>query len=43
MGFLHASDWQLGMTRHLLSQEAQVRFTQDRTDAVRAIGCLAKE
>lgn len=33
--FLHTGDWQLGMTRHYLPEEAQARFTQDRFDAVR--------
>lgn len=41
--FLHTSDWQLGMTRHFLSEEAQARFTQDRIDAIRRIGELAHE
>lgn len=40
--FLHTSDWQLGMTRHYLSGEAQARFTADRIDAVRRIGALAR-
>ncbi len=40
--FLHTSDWQLGMTRHFLSEEAQARFTQDRIDAIRRIGELAR-
>lgn len=39
--FLHSSDWQLGMTRHFLSPEAQARFTQDRIDAIRRIGEIA--
>ena len=25
--FVHTGDWQLGMTRHFLSDEAQARFT----------------
>ncbi len=41
--FIHTSDWQLGMTRHFLSEEAQARFTQARFDAIRAIGRLAAE
>lgn len=41
--FLHTSDWQLGMTRHFLLEEAQARFTQDRIDAIRKIGELAEE
>ena len=41
--FIHTSDWQLGMTRHFLSEEAQARFTQARFDAIRAIGRIAVE
>jgi DNA repair exonuclease SbcCD nuclease subunit len=39
--FLHTGDWQLGMTRRFLSDEAQARFSAARLDAVRAIGALA--
>jgi DNA repair exonuclease SbcCD nuclease subunit len=39
--FLHSADWQLGMTRHFLDEDAQARFTQARIDAVRALGALA--
>lgn len=41
--FLHTSDWQLGMTRHFLSEEAQARYTQARFDAIRTMGRIAKE
>ncbi|MDE0677117.1 MAG: DNA repair exonuclease [Acidimicrobiales bacterium] len=41
MKFIHTADWQLGMTRHFLSGEAQARFSQARLDAVRSIGQLA--
>ena len=41
--FLHTSDWQLGMTRHFLSDEAAARFSQDRIDAIKQLGELAKE
>jgi DNA repair exonuclease SbcCD nuclease subunit len=41
--FIHTSDWQLGMTRHFLSEEAQARFSQARIDAVAAIGRIARE
>lgn len=41
--FIHTSDWQLGMTRYFLSEEAQARFTQARFDAIRTIGRLAVE
>jgi DNA repair exonuclease SbcCD nuclease subunit len=40
--FLHTSDWQLGMTRHFLSEGAQERYTQARFDAIRTMGCIAK-
>lgn len=41
--FLHTGDWQLGMTRHFLDDEAQARFTAARLDAVRKIGQIAAE
>lgn len=41
--FIHTADWQLGMTRHFLSPEAQARFTQARIDAIRTIGMVARE
>ncbi len=41
--FVHTADWQLGMTRHFLSAEAQARFDGARLDVVRAIGALAVE
>jgi hypothetical protein len=31
--FLHTSDWQLGMTRHFLSEGAQEKYSQARFDA----------
>jgi DNA repair exonuclease SbcCD nuclease subunit len=39
--FVHTSDWQLGMTRYLLSEGAQERFNQARFDAIRSIGRIA--
>lgn len=44
--FLHTSDWQLGMTRWFLEtadEDAQVRFAQDRIDAITCIGDIARE
>jgi DNA repair exonuclease SbcCD nuclease subunit len=41
--FLHTGDWQLGMTRSFLSEEAQARYTQARFDAIRTMGRIAKE
>ncbi|MBW3560912.1 MAG: DNA repair exonuclease [Actinobacteria bacterium] len=40
MRFVHTADWQLGMTRHFLSEEAQARFDAARIDAIAAIGEL---
>lgn len=39
--FLHTADWQLGMTRHFLSADAQHTYDQAREDAVVEIGRLA--
>jgi DNA repair exonuclease SbcCD nuclease subunit len=41
--FLHTSDWQLGMRRHFLDEEALPRFMQARLDAIGALGRLAHE
>ncbi|MEJ2531754.1 MAG: metallophosphoesterase [Halioglobus sp.] len=41
--FLHTSDWQLGMTRAFLSDEAAPRFGQARIDAIKRLGDLAAE
>ncbi len=41
--FLHTADWQLGMTRHFLTSDAQALFDAARVDAVRRIGALAVE
>jgi DNA repair exonuclease SbcCD nuclease subunit len=41
--FVHTADWQLGMTRHFLSDEAQARFTAARIQAIASIGALAVE
>lgn len=43
MKFLHSADWQLGMTRHFLDEDAQARYTAARRDAVAALGPLAAE
>ncbi len=40
---VHTADWQLGMRRHFLTPGPQDRFSQDRLDAVAAIGRLADE
>jgi len=41
--FLHTGDWQLGMTRHFLSEGPQERYSQARFDAIRTMGRIAKE
>ncbi len=41
--FLHTGDWQLGITRHFLSEGVQERFAQSRFDAIRKLGYVAKE
>jgi len=41
--FLHTADWQLGMRRHFLSEEALPRYMQARIDAVRRLAALAAE
>lgn len=41
--FLHTADWQIGMTRHFLPDDAQARFTAARIDVIRRIGELAAE
>lgn len=41
--FLHTSDWQIGMSRRALPDEARVRFGQARIDAITRIGTVAKE
>ncbi|MBX7433610.1 exonuclease SbcCD subunit D [Mycobacterium sp. Y57] len=43
MRFLHTADWQLGMTRHFLSADAQPRYSAARRAAVAALGPLAAE
>ena len=43
MRFLHTADWQLVMTRHFLSREAQPRYSAARRGAVSALGPLAAE
>jgi DNA repair exonuclease SbcCD nuclease subunit len=39
--FLHTGDWQLGMTRRFLSDEALARFSAARLASIRAIGEIA--
>ena len=39
--FLHTADWQLGMTRHYLSDKGQARFGANRLDVVEQMEKLA--
>ena len=39
--FLHTADWQIGMARHYLSQDAQARFTAARLDVIAQMAKLA--
>ncbi len=41
--FLHTADWQLGMRRHFLDEEALPRFMQARIDVIRTMATLAAE
>lgn len=41
--FLHTSDWQLGMTRHFLTGEAQARFGEARIDAIATMARIVDE
>lgn len=43
MRFLHTSDWQLGMTRHYLDDEAQARFSEARLDVIGRMADVATE
>lgn len=43
MRFIHTADWQLGMTRHFLNDEAQPRYSAARRDAVAGLGALVVE
>ena len=39
--FLHTADWQLGMARHYLGQDAQARFSGARLDVIEQMARLA--
>lgn len=43
MRFLHTADWQLGMTRHFLDDDAQPRYTAARVDVIGRLGRIAVE
>lgn len=39
--FLHSADWQIGMSRHFLDNEAQARFSAARLDVIEQMARLA--
>jgi len=41
--FLHTADWQLGLRRHFLGEEALPRYRQARIDAIRTMAALARD
>lgn len=41
--FLHSGDWQLGMKRRYLSEDAQARLDEARFEAIRRLGAVARE
>jgi DNA repair exonuclease SbcCD nuclease subunit len=41
--FLHTADWQLGLRRHFLAEEASHRYRQARIDVVRTMAALARD
>lgn len=41
--FLHSADWQLGMRRHYLDEDAIPRFVQARISAIRTMGDIVRE
>ena len=41
--FLHTSDWQLGVTRHVLDADAQARWTAARFEGIRKLGAIAAD
>jgi DNA repair exonuclease SbcCD nuclease subunit len=41
--FIHSADWQIGMTRYFLDEDAQARYSTSRLDAIRKIGELADQ
>jgi DNA repair exonuclease SbcCD nuclease subunit len=38
---IHSADWQIGMTRHFLTPEAQNRYSEARLESIRSIAELA--
>ncbi|MEM7411161.1 MAG: DNA repair exonuclease [Myxococcota bacterium] len=41
--FLHSGDWQLGMTRSVLDDEAHARYVEARFSSIRRLGALAED
>lgn len=42
MRFIHTADWQIGMKRHFLDEDAQARFSDARENSIRKIGQVAE-
>jgi len=42
MRFVHTADWQLGMTRYFLNEDAQPRYSAARREVVAGLGPLAE-
>jgi len=40
--FMHTSDWQLGVTRHFMNDDAQARWSEARFEGVRNLSTVAK-
>jgi len=40
--FLHTADWQLGMRRHFLDEDAQARFSAARVEAIVTMGDICR-
>jgi DNA repair exonuclease SbcCD nuclease subunit len=40
---IHSADWQIGMTRHFLTPEAQSRYSEARLESIRQISELASK
>ncbi len=43
MRFLHTADWQIGMKRHFLDEDAQSRFSDARETVIRRMGQVVQE
>ncbi len=43
MRFIHTADWQIGMKRYFLDDDAQSRFSDARENAIRRMGQIARD